>query len=86
MAYTEELLEHAKLVTEDTVALNEVVILADEIASEIEKTILDEHCEQRNFKISSNVFRLHGILHVLKSYVYWLNEFANDIPEETKAE
>ena len=86
MAYAEELLEHAKLVTEDTVALNEVVILADEIASEIKKTILDEHCEQRNFKIASNSFRLHGLLHVLKSYVYWLKEFANDIPEKTKAE
>ena len=86
MAYAEELLEHAKLVTEDTDALNEVVMLADEIANEIQETILDEHGEKRNFKISRNLFRLRGLLHVMKSYVYWLNEFANDIPEETKAE
>ena len=86
MAYAEELLEHAKLIKEDTVALYEIVILADEISSEIKKTILDEHCEHRDFKIAHDLFRLRALLHVMKSYVYWLDGFASDIPKETKAE
>ena len=86
MAYAEELLEHAKLIKEDTVALYEIVTLADEIAGEIKKMILDEHCEHRDFKIAHDLFRLRAFLHVMKSYVYRLDEFASEIPEETEAE